>query len=67
MYAEHTHLRNKVIKVRLNEDERDLVDALARINKTQPAVLLRDLVLERLERIERAEAREQRTGNAIAA
>lgn len=67
MYAEQTHLRNKVIKVRLNEDERDLVDALARINKTQPAVLLRDLVLERLERIERAEVREQRTGNAIAA
>lgn len=64
MYAEHTHLRNKVIKVRLNEDERYLVDALARINKTQPAVLLRDLVLERLERLE---AQEKRNGQAIAA
>jgi len=64
MYAEHTHLRNKVIKVRLNEDERDLVDALARINKTQPAVLLRDLVLERLEALE---SREKRNGQAIAA
>jgi rRNA-processing protein FCF1 len=64
MYAEHTHLRNKVIKVRLNEDERDLVDALARINKTQPAVLLRDLVLERLERLE---AQEKRNGRSIAA
>lgn len=56
MYAEPTHLRNKVIKVRLNEDERDLVDALARINKTQPAVLLRDLVLERLEALEKRSA-----------
>ncbi|KAF1009519.1 MAG: hypothetical protein GAK28_00157 [Luteibacter sp.] len=46
MYADPTHLRNKVIKVRLNDDERDLVDALARLNKTQPAVLLRDLVLQ---------------------
>lgn len=64
MYAEHTHLRNKVIKVRLNEDERDLVDALARINKTQPAVLLRDLVLERLERLE---AQEKGSGRSIAA
>lgn len=64
MYAEPTHLRNKVIKVRLNEDERDLVDALARINKTQPAVLLRDLVLERLERLE---AQEKRNGVGFAA
>jgi len=49
MYADPTHLRNKVIKVRLNDDERDLVDALARVNKTQPAVLLRNLVLQGLE------------------
>lgn len=48
MYADPTHLRNKVIKVRLNDDERDLVDALARVNKTQPAVLLRELVLQGL-------------------
>ncbi|KAF1006758.1 MAG: hypothetical protein GAK28_02434 [Luteibacter sp.] len=48
MYADPTHLRTKIIKVRLNDDERDLVDALARINKTQPAVLLRDLVLQGL-------------------
>ena len=48
MYADPTHLRNKVIKVRLNDDERDLVDALARVNKRQPAVLLRDLVLQGL-------------------
>lgn len=48
MYADPTHLRNKVIKVRLNDDERDLVDALARVNKTQPAVLLRNLVLQGL-------------------
>ncbi len=47
-YEDPTHLRNKVIKVRLNEDERELVAVLARLNKRQPAVLLRDLVLEGL-------------------
>lgn len=56
MYADPTHLRNKVIKVRLNDDERDLVDALARLNKTQPAVLLRDLVLGQLDALEQRSA-----------
>lgn len=60
MYADPTHLRNKVIKVRLNEDERDLVDALARINKRQPAVLLRDLVLQGLALFEQEITEEQR-------
>jgi hypothetical protein len=59
MYADPTHLRNKVIKVRLNDDERDLVDALARINKTQPAVLLRTLVLQGLELFERESTQER--------
>lgn len=48
MYADPSHLRNKIIKVRLSDEERVLVDALARVNKTQPAVLLRDLVLHGL-------------------
>lgn len=47
-YEDPTHLRNKVIKVRLNDDERELVAVLARLNKRQPAVLLRDLVLQGL-------------------
>ena len=47
-YDDPTHLRNKVIKVRLNDDERQLVAVLARLNKRQPAVLLRDLVLQGL-------------------
>jgi hypothetical protein len=59
MYADPTHLRNKVIKVRLNDDERDLVDALARLNKTQPAVLLRTLVLQGLELFERESTQER--------
>lgn len=48
MYADPSHLRNKVIKVRLSDDERELVAILARLNKRQPAVLLRDLVLQGL-------------------
>jgi len=59
MYADPTHLRNKVIKVRLNDDERDLVDALARLNKTQPAVLLRTLVLQGLELFDRESNQER--------
>jgi len=59
MYADPTHLRNKVIKVRLNDDERDLVDALARLNKTQPAVLLRTLVLQGLELFDREISQER--------
>jgi hypothetical protein len=62
MYADPAHLRTKVIKVRLNDDERDLVDALARLNKRQPAVLLRDLVLQGLALIE-----EEATGTKRAA
>ncbi|AFC85888.1 hypothetical protein [Frateuria aurantia] len=48
MYENPTHIRDKIIKVRLNADERNLVDALARINKTQPSVFLRDLVIQGL-------------------
>ena len=56
MYADPTHLRNKIIKVRLNDDERDLVDVLARLNKTQPAVLLRELVLGQLDALDKRSA-----------
>jgi hypothetical protein len=60
MYDDPTHLRNKVIKVRLNDDERELVAVLARINKRQPAVLLRDLVLQGLAMFEEQVSGEQR-------
>jgi|APAra7269096870_1048528.scaffolds.fasta_scaffold36900_3 hypothetical protein len=53
-YEDPTHLRNKVIKVRLNDDERELVAVLARLNKRQPAVLLRDLVLQGLAMFEQS-------------
>ncbi|MET3654055.1 hypothetical protein [Dyella japonica] len=53
-YEDPTHLRNKVIKVRLNDDERELVAVLARMNKRQPAVLLRDLVLQGLAMFEQS-------------
>lgn len=58
-YEDPSHLRNKVIKVRLNEDELELVAVLARLNKRQPAVLLRDLVLEGLAMFEQGSNRKQ--------
>lgn len=48
MYADRTHLRDHEFKVRLNEDEAALLKELARFNRTQPSVLLREIFLEEL-------------------
>lgn len=45
MYADPTHIRDNEVKLRFNDDELALIEALARYNKRQRAVLLRDLVL----------------------
>jgi hypothetical protein len=45
MYADPTHARNNPIKVRLNVDQYEFVVALAKLNKSQPAVLARDLLM----------------------
>lgn len=45
MYADPTHIRDNEVKLRFNDDELALIDAWARFNKRQRAVLLRDLVL----------------------
>ena len=51
MYADRTHLRDHEVKVRLNEDELHLLEALAQYNKTQRAVLARELILSALSRV----------------
>ena len=50
MYADPTHIRDNPIKVRLNDDEYAAIEALARLNKRQPAVFARDLLMQGLKR-----------------
>lgn len=45
MYADPKHIRDHVIKVRLNESEVRLLEALAEYNQSQLAVFARDLIL----------------------
>ncbi|WP_293705491.1 hypothetical protein [Stenotrophomonas sp. UBA7606] len=45
MYADPTHIRDNEVKLRFNDEELALIEALARYNKRQRAALLRDLVL----------------------
>lgn len=52
MYDDPTHIRDREIKVRFNEDELALVDALARYNRRQRAAFIRELLLSSVERFE---------------
>lgn len=52
MYDDPTHIRDHEIKVRLNDDELAVVDALARYNQRQRATFIRDLVMASVARIE---------------
>lgn len=45
MYADPTHLRDNPIKVRFNDSEKAVIEALANLNGRQPAVFVRELVL----------------------
>jgi hypothetical protein len=49
MYADPTHVRDNPIKVRLNDDEYAVIEALARINKRQPAAFARELLMAGVE------------------
>jgi MOSC domain-containing protein YiiM len=46
MYADPRHIRDNPIKVRLNDDEYAAIEALARLNKRQPAAFARDLLMQ---------------------
>ncbi|HEX7112730.1 MAG TPA: ribbon-helix-helix protein, CopG family [Mizugakiibacter sp.] len=52
MYADPTHVRDHEVKVRLNDDELALVDALARYNRRQRAAFMRELVMASVRRYE---------------
>lgn len=48
MYADPKHLHDHITKVRLDEETDDLLKCLARFHRTQPAVLARELLEEKL-------------------
>jgi len=57
MYADPRHIRDNPIKVRLNDDEYAAIEALARLNKRQPAVFARELLMQGISLLEqRSEA-----------
>jgi hypothetical protein len=60
MYPDPTHVRKHEIKIRVNDDQLRVVDAVARLNKRQRAVLALELMFEGLE------AREQRMRQRLA-
>lgn len=48
MYADPRHIRDHEVKVRLNEDEMKVLEALAQYNHVQKSVLARELILAAL-------------------
>ncbi len=52
MYDDPTHIRDREIKVRLNDEELAVVDALARYNRRQRAAFIRDLLMASVSRFE---------------
>ncbi|QAU22566.1 hypothetical protein EO087_00075 [Dyella sp. M7H15-1] len=52
MYADPRHIRDNPIKVRLNDDEYAAIEALARLNKRQPAVFARELLMQGISLLE---------------
>ena len=51
MYEIPSHLKDREIKLRVDQTTYDLIGALARFHRTQKAVLVRDLVEAALERL----------------
>lgn len=58
MYDDPTHIRAHEIKVRLNDDELALVEALARFNRRQRAAFVRELVMASVKRMEQHKSTE---------
>ena len=59
MYADPRHIRDHEVKVRLNEDELHLLEALAQYNQTQRAVLARQLILDALAKLKTNDSQHQ--------
>lgn len=56
MCADPKHIRDHVVKVRLNEEEKRLLDALSEYNRSQPATFARDMLLEAIRAVEASNA-----------
>lgn len=52
MYSDPRHIRDHEVKVRLNEDEIQLLESLAQYNRSQRAVFARELLLSALSRVQ---------------
>lgn len=50
MYTDRKHLKNNEIKARFDDDTIALIQAIARINRMQPAVLVREVVMAEIRR-----------------
>lgn len=46
MYADPSFIREHVVKIRLNENEAELINALVKYTGQQKAVLLREMLLK---------------------
>ena len=53
MYDDPSHIRGHEVKVRLNDAELALVDALARYNQRQRAAFVRELLMASVQRFDR--------------
>lgn len=56
MYTDPSLIRENVVKLRLNENESELIDALVNYTGQQKAPLLRDLLLEQARMVLAGEA-----------
>jgi hypothetical protein len=64
MYADPSKIRDNVVKVRLNDAEDHLLDALVAYTGEQKATLIRELILEQAARVLFGDMNSQ--GNVIA-
>lgn len=62
MYADPRHVRDREIKLRVDEATYELIEAMARFHRTQKAVLVREFVEAQLVRLESED-----TDNEVAA
>lgn len=60
MYADPRHIRQHVVKVRLNADELHLLGALAEYNRSQPATFAREMLLRAIREMEESDSQRQR-------
>lgn len=59
MYADPRHVRDREIKLRVDDATYELIEAMARFHRTQKAVLIRELVEAQLQQFEREDSNEQ--------